>query len=116
MVTPSKELIQAIKRQYQLTNGFKGDGADGLRALKNRTYTRERTNTTDLFESIVVGFGDEGGRNDKLASFVGGLLIRAVDDELVLQLAHIANNNSPNPLSTREVDRTVESMIKKDRR
>ena len=116
MVTPSKELIAAIKRQYQLTNGFKGDGADGLRALKNRTYTRERTNTTDLFETIVVGFGDEGGRNDKLASFVGGMLIRAVDDELVLQLAHIANNNSPNPLSTREVDRTVESMIKKDRR
>lgn len=116
MVTPSKELIQAIKKQYQLTNGFKGDGTDGLRALRNRTFTRERTNTTELFETIVVGFGDEGGRNDKLASFVGGLLIRSVDDEIVLQLAHIANNNSPNPLSTREVDRTVESMIKKDRR
>lgn len=75
-----------------------------------------KTITMRVIDTLLHGFGDEGGRNDKLASFVGGLLIRAVDDELVLQLAHIANNNSPNPLSAREVDRTVESMIKKDRR
>ena len=66
-----------------------------------------------MFETIAVGFGDEGGRNDKLASFVGGLLYRAVDDELVLQLAQIANNNSISPLPQQEVERTVESMIKK---
>ncbi|HEL1971947.1 TPA: primase alpha helix C-terminal domain-containing protein, partial [Streptococcus suis] len=76
----------------------------------------DRTQTTDLFETIALGFGDEGGRNDKLASFVGGLLFRAVDDDIVLQLARMANTNSPNPLSDREVTRTVESMIKKDRR
>ncbi|MGT2761941.1 bifunctional DNA primase/polymerase [Streptococcus intermedius] len=116
MVTPSKELIQAIKKAYGETHGYKYDGKDGLRDLARRSYTRDRTQTTDLFETIALGFGDEGGRNDKLASFVGGLLFRAVDDEVVLQLARIANTNSPNPLSEREVTRTVESMIKKDRR
>lgn len=116
MVTPSKELIQAIKKQYGDTHGYKYDGKDGLRDLARRAHTRDRTQTTDLFETIAMGFGDEGGRNDKLASFVGGLLFRAVDDEVVLQLARLANTNSPNPLSDREVTRTVESMIKKDRR
>lgn len=117
MVTPSKELIQAIKKQYGKTHGYQYDGRDGLRNLKRSTYmNRERTMTTELFETIAGGFGDEGGRNDRLASFVGGLLFRAVDDEFVLQLARMANNNSPAPLPDRELLRTVESMIKKDRR
>lgn len=117
MVTPSKELIQAIKKQYGDTHGYRYDGADGLRELRNRSYNhRDKTATTELFETIVLGFGDEGGRNDKLASFVGGLLIRAVDEEVTLKLARIANENSPQPLSDRELVRTVESMIKKDRR
>lgn len=116
MVTPSRELIEAIKKQYALTNGHSYDGKDGLRALRARTYQKSKSQTTELFETIAVGFGDEGGRNDKLASFVGGLLYRAVDDELVLRLAQIANNNSVAPLPDVEVVRTVESMIKKDRR
>ncbi|MCU0082597.1 bifunctional DNA primase/polymerase [Streptococcus danieliae] len=116
IVTPSKELIQAIKRQYGKTNGYRFDGQDGLRDLKRRSYQRDKTMTTELFETIALGFGDEGGRNDKLASFVGGLLYRAVGDELVLQLARLANANSSNPLSEKELERTVESMIKKDRR
>lgn len=116
MVTPSKELVVAIKKQYAITHGYKHDGRDGLRDLARRSQTRERTMTTDLFETIALGFGDEGGRNAKLASFVGGLLFRAVDDEVALALARMANQNSPSPLPDKEVLRTVESMIKKDRR
>ena len=113
MVTPSKELIQAIKKTYQETHGY---SSEGLKSLKERSLTRDRNQTTELLETIAVGFGDEGGRNDKLAKFVGGLLFRAVDDEHVLRLAEIANGNSINPLPEIEVRRTVESMIKKDRR
>lgn len=116
MVTPSKDLIVAIKKQYGKTHGYRYDGKDGLRDLKQRSYIRDKNMTTELFETIAVGFGDEGRRNDKLASFVGGLLVRAVDDDLVLTLAQIANQNSPMPLPEKEVLRTVESMIKKDRR
>lgn len=115
MVTPSKELIQAIKQQYQLTHGRVAT-EEGLRGLRQSTFnTRDKTNTTDLFETIAVGFGGEGGRNDKLARFVGGLLYRAVDEEHVLTLARIANSNSPDPLPERELLRTVDSMIRKDR-
>ncbi|OHX26780.1 DNA primase [Streptococcus iniae] len=111
IVTASKELVLALKETYKKAKG------GGLRDLRNRTYSeRTRSATTDLFETIAVGFGDEGGRNDKLASFVGGLLKRAVDDEFVYELAKIANNNSLQPLPLDELDRTVESMIKKDRR
>ena len=113
MITPSKELIQAIKKTYQETHGYT---SEGLKSLKERSLYREKNQTTDLFETIAVGFGDEGGRNDKLAKFVGGLLFRAVDDEYVYKLAEIANGNSLNPLPEIEVRRTVESMIKKDRR
>ncbi|MEX2784466.1 bifunctional DNA primase/polymerase [Streptococcus sp. H49] len=116
IVTPSKDLILAIKRQYEETHGYKHDGLDGLRDLRQRSYSRRKSKTTDLFETIALGFGDEGGRNDKLASFVSGLLIRAVDDEYVLTLAQIANSNSAQPLPDKELVRTVESMIKKDRR
>lgn len=115
MVTPSKKLIQAIKKQYRLTRGYDVSEA-GLRELAQHTFTnRKRTTTTDLFETIAVGFGAEGGRNDKLARFVGGLLYRAVDGESVLTLARLANANSPAPLSDRELLRTVESMVRKDR-
>ena len=116
IVTPSRDLIRAIKKQYGKTHGYRYDGKDGLRDLARRSQTRERTQTTDLFETIALGFGDEGGRNDKLAKFVGGLLFRAVDDEVVVQLARLANVNSPNPLPEKELMRTIESMIKKDRR
>lgn len=116
MVTPSRELIEALKEQYALTHGHQFDNKDGLRALKARTYKKNKSQTTGLFETIALGFGDEGGRNDKLTSFVAGLLFRSVDDEIVFQLAQIANNNSVSPLPEAEVARTVESMIKKDRR
>lgn len=116
IVTASKELIEAIKDQYGKTKGFRYDGTDGLRGLKQRTFARKRTATTELFEMIVAGFGDEGGRNDALARFTGGLLFRGVDDELVLELARTANSNSANPLPDKELSRTVESVIRKDRR
>lgn len=42
MVTPSKELIQAIKKQYSDTHGYRYDGRDGLRDLARRSHTRDR--------------------------------------------------------------------------
>lgn len=76
----------------------------------------DKSKDNSVAETIALGFGDEGGRNDKLAKFVGGLLYRAVDDGVVVQLARLANANSPNPLPEKEMMRTIESMIKKDRR
>ncbi|WP_192874243.1 primase alpha helix C-terminal domain-containing protein, partial [Streptococcus suis] len=70
--------------------------------------------TAKLFEQIVFGLGDEGGRNNNLASLIGGLLIRGVDEEAAYMLAKIANHYTPSPLSQQEVDRTFESMLRKE--
>lgn len=70
--------------------------------------------TAKLFEQIVFGLGDEGGRNNALASLIGGLLLRGVDEEAAYQLARIANHYTPSPLPPQEVERTFESMLRKE--
>lgn len=75
-----------------------------------------RTQTTELFERIANGLGKTGGRNNALASFVGGLLFRNVDPEAAAKLAVIANENTEDSLSLAEVERTVNSMIEKENR
>lgn len=102
--TPCDELVRFIQSRqkpiYQMADFGK--------------LNTEKTATTELFETIVNGLGDEGGRNDRLASFCGGLLFRNVEPTEVLSLAHIANNNTLVPLDDTEVERTVESMVKKE--
>ena len=73
-----------------------------------------KTQTTELFEKIVNGLGKTGGRNNALASFVGGLLFRNVAPEVAAKLAVIANDNTENSLPLNEVERTVNSMIEKE--
>ncbi|MBF8970185.1 bifunctional DNA primase/polymerase [Streptococcus sp. NLN76] len=80
----------------------------------NYTPREFSSKTAKLFEQIVFGFGDEGGRNDALASFVGGLLFRGVDEEATYLLAKIANHYTPSPLPNDELDRTFESMLRKE--
>ncbi len=109
ITTASKELVQAIKALS------KHSELDNIRFNRKRERG-EKSRTAEIFEMIATGFGGEGGRNDALASFAGGLLLRGVDDEYVYELAKIANNNGVDPLPETEVKRTVESMIETDRR
>jgi hypothetical protein len=62
-VTPSRELIELInKRPVNKSNYQPG----------NYQFSDEKTATSELFESIVNGLGETGGRNNALASFVVG--------------------------------------------
>lgn len=70
-----------------------------------------KTKTTGLFETIINGFGDQGGRNKNLTEFMGGLLKRDVDPEIAGQLAVIANNHTADPLPFNEVEKTVNSVV-----
>lgn len=70
--------------------------------------------TAKLFEQVVFGLGDKGGRNNALASFIGGLLMRGVDVDAVYLLAKIANHYTSDSLPMDEVDRTFESMVRKE--
>ncbi|PGS81653.1 hypothetical protein COC69_05855 [Bacillus cereus] len=72
--------------------------------------------TAKLFETIVHGLGDTGGRNDALAKFVGGLFLRNVDLDVVYQLAKQANFVTSDPLPDKEFERTFESMFRKEMR
>ncbi|KRK39973.1 bifunctional DNA primase/polymerase [Loigolactobacillus bifermentans] len=76
----------------------------------------QHSRTAKLFEQIVNGLGETGGRNMALAAFVGGLLYRNIDVQVVKKLAEIANNNTAKALDTREFDRTFDSMVKKELR
>lgn len=70
--------------------------------------------TAKLFETIVLGLGDSGGRNNALAEFVGGLLLRNVDPEITYELAKTANNNTQDSLNDKEFERTFKSMLDKE--
>lgn len=78
--------------------------------------TGGKTQTTGLFESIINGLGATGGRNNALASFIGGLLFRNVDPVVAFKLGKLANKNTESSLSEAEVERTCESMIDKELR
>ncbi|WP_061777168.1 bifunctional DNA primase/polymerase [Levilactobacillus senmaizukei] len=102
IVTASPELVASINQRPDYKPSSLSIDYDG------------KTATAELFETISKGLGDTGGRNNALASFSGGLLIRGVDPESVLDLAKIANARTPDSLTEREVIRTVESMVKKE--
>lgn len=82
--------------------------------FKSDYVNQGKTQTTALFEEIVNGLGETGGRNNALASFVGGLLFRNVNPEIAGQLAIIANDNTADKLPLKEVETTVNSMIEKE--
>ncbi|WEV51652.1 bifunctional DNA primase/polymerase [Lactobacillus sp. ESL0731] len=82
--------------------------------FKSDYLNQGKTQTTALFEEIVNGLGETGGRNNALASFVGGLLFRNVNPEIAGQLAVIANDNTADKLPLKEVETTVNSMIEKE--
>ena len=73
-----------------------------------------RTKTKELFESVLLGFGDQVGRNNTLAEVVGGLLLRGVDPEITYHLAKMANSNTSEPLDDKEFERTFKSMLDKE--
>lgn len=104
IVKPKPELIAAINQRSSQP------------VTTDLPVINEKTATSLLFEQIVDGLGDTGGRNNALASFIGGLLFRNVDPEKAYQLAKLANTNTPDSLELSELDRTFESMLKKELR
>lgn len=75
-----------------------------------------KTITMRVLDTLLHGFGDEGGRNVALTRFVGLLLNKWVDCdvETAYELAQIANSVTNKPISQRELDRTFESIVKSE--
>lgn len=72
--------------------------------------------TMRVVDTLLNGFGDEGGRNVALASFVGVLLSPYVgyNASEAYKLVNIANEHTSNPLPQTEVDRTFKSIATKE--
>lgn len=107
MAPAPKGLLELIKEK---SKSLKPHGSE-----KMASYSVSGKNqTSELFETIVNGFGETGGRNNACASFMGGLLYRNVDPAIAVELAKLANEHTTDKLSDEEVERTANSMIEKE--
>ena len=81
-----------------------------------RSPNEQKSPTVRIIETLFNGFGEEGGRNNACASFVGMLFNRYVnfDIETAYELTIMANNNTPEPLPEEELDNTFKSIAKKE--
>lgn len=109
MREPDKGLLRAIMSQQ-------APKAPVSLSIPEKYRNKSKSNTAKLFEQIVQGFGDQGGRNDSAAHFVAGLLARDVDIDSIVELANLANQHTPDPLGDKELRNTINSMIKKHER
>ena len=81
-----------------------------------RSPNEQKSLTVRIIETLFNGFGEEGGRNNACASFVGLLFNRYVNFDIATayQLTVMANNNTPEPLPEEELDNTFKSIAKKE--
>lgn len=75
---------------------------------------KRKSMTMRVIDTLLHGFGDEGGRNVALTRFVGLLFNKWVDCDIetAYELTKIANSVTANPLPERELDRTFESIAR----
>ena len=73
-----------------------------------------KTITMRVLDTLLHGFGDEGGRNVAVTKFVGLLLSKCVNADVATayELTTIANRVTDNPLPVEELARTFESIVK----
>ena len=73
-----------------------------------------KTITMRVIDTLLHGFGDEGGRNVAVTRFVGLLLSKWVNADVATayELTTIANSVTNNPLPVDELARTFESIVK----
>ena len=73
-----------------------------------------KTITMRVLDTLLHGFGDEGGRNVAVTRFVGLLLSKWVDADVATayELTTIANSVTNNPLPVEELARTFESIVR----
>ncbi|MCE2153344.1 primase alpha helix C-terminal domain-containing protein [Streptococcus thermophilus] len=73
-----------------------------------------KTITMRVIDTLLNGFGDEGGRNVAVTKFVGLLLSKWVNADVATayELTTIANRVTDNPLPVEELARTFESIVK----
>lgn len=74
---------------------------------------RQRSITMRIIDTLLHGFGDEGGRNVAVTRFVGLLLSKWVNADIATayEVTKVANTMTDKPLSDSELNRTFESIV-----
>lgn len=77
-----------------------------------------KTITMRVLDTLLHGFGDEGGRNVAVTKFVGLLLSKYVKADIptAYELTMMANRVTDKPLSSNEIDRTFRSILTSEMR
>ncbi|HFI0327747.1 TPA: primase alpha helix C-terminal domain-containing protein [Streptococcus suis] len=85
-------------------------------SVPNNQQPKRKSMTMRVIDTLLHGFGDEGGRNVALTRFVGLLLNKWVDCdvETAYELVQIANSVTNTPIPQRELDRSFESIVKSE--
>lgn len=68
----------------------------------------------EIFEILVNGLGDKDSRKSKLTLLIRKSLSRNIEPEQVGTLALIANNNTSNPLSLKEITKIMNFEMQKE--
>lgn len=69
---------------------------------------------SEIFETLINGLGDKDSRKSKLTLLIRKSLSRNIDPEQVGTLALIANNNTSNPLSLKEITKIMNFEMQKE--
>ncbi|EKU45392.1 primase alpha helix C-terminal domain-containing protein [Staphylococcus massiliensis] len=97
----------------QLDSCLKKYPLDATEGESQHIKLKYKKRDSEYWRGIAFGVG-EGERNQALASLVGYLLRRYVDPNMVYGLAHAWNATCQPPLPDDEVNRTFNSILKKD--
>ena len=75
-----------------------------------------KTITMRVLDTLLHGFGDEGGRNVAVTKFVGLLLSKWVNADIATayELTTIANSVTNTPLPVEELTRTFDSIVRSE--
>ena len=75
-----------------------------------------KTITMRVLDTLLHGFGDEGGRNVAVTRFVGLLLSKWVNADVATayELTNIANSVTNTPLPVEELTRTFDSIVRSE--
>lgn len=107
------EFVKAIKE----TAGIEDDKTRYTGALSRfKSDAPKVSKVTQAVNECLKGLGGEGARNNTVASYTGKLISMGIEKEIVVLLVNVMNDKSPKPLSTRELNTTIESMYNTDRR
>lgn len=98
-ILETKSLLPAINERLKKDGGF--------------TLTSQYTKRDDSYwDSIAYGRLSEGGRNNALASLTGHLMKKNVNINVIIGLLSIWNDTLEPPLSYKEFEKTVQSIIR----